>query len=73
MTSGVQHARGPILFTAFEPSGDAHAAPVIQSLRERWPDRTIYAFGGPHMRDAGAEMLRETTSSAAMGLGALGK
>jgi lipid-A-disaccharide synthase len=46
---------------------------VIQTLRERFPDREIFAFGGPHMRAAGAVLLRETTSSAAMGLGALGK
>ncbi|MEM7227621.1 MAG: hypothetical protein AAF432_02290 [Planctomycetota bacterium] len=64
---------GQVLFTAFEPSGDAHAAPVIRTLRERHPALRIAALGGPKMANAGAEIIQLTTHDAAMGLGALGK
>ena len=51
--------RGSILFTAFEPSGDAHAAPVIRALKARDPALRIYAWGGPKMAAAGAEIVME--------------
>ncbi len=53
-------AKAPILFTAFEPSGDAHAAPVIRALRARDPSRPIFAWGGPRMAAAGAEVVEQT-------------
>ena len=64
---------GPILVTAFEPSGDAHAAPMIRAIRDRAPGLRIVALGGPRMAEAGAEMLEMTVEDAAMGLDALGK
>lgn len=60
-----------ILFTAFEPSGDALAQPMIQQLRQLRPDLEIWALGGPRMRVAGANLIESTTGSAAMGLGAI--
>ena len=65
-------ARGSILFTAFEPSGDALAVPVIESLLEQAPDQAIHAWGGPRMEAAGATLLDESATDASMGLGALG-
>ncbi len=62
-----------ILFTAFEPSGDEHAAPVIADLRRRRPDIPIWALGGPKMAAAGARLIETTTESSAMGLSALSK
>lgn len=62
-----------ILFTAFEPSGDAHAAPVIAELRKRLPDVHIYAWGGPKMEQAGATLIGRTADDGAMGLGAIRK
>jgi lipid-A-disaccharide synthase len=62
-----------ILFTAFEPSGDAHAAPVIRALLEQDPSVRIAAWGGPRMREAGAEMIGITAEDGAMGLAGLGK
>jgi len=62
-----------ILFTAFEPSGDAHAAPVIAELKKQEPDRPIYAWGGPLMESAGAEIIESTCTDGTMGLGSLGK
>ncbi len=58
-------------FTAFAPSGDALAAPVIKALLEASPGLRIYAWGGPKMEEAGAELIENTASDGAMGLGAL--
>lgn len=46
-----------IYISAGEPSGDAHAAPVVAALRHRAPGATIEAFGGPRMAAAGARVL----------------
>lgn len=62
-----------ILFTAFEPSGDEHAAPVIRHLRATRPDVAIYALGGPKMKAAGATLIENTVNDAAMLAGALAK
>jgi lipid-A-disaccharide synthase len=62
-----------VLFTAFEPSGDAHAAPVIAELRRRDPDLRIFAWGGPRMEEAGAEVLERTADDGAMGLGGIAR
>lgn len=62
-----------ILFTGFEPSGDDHAAAVIAELRRRHPDLKMYAWGGPHMAQAGAEIIEETGRDAVMGLPGLAK
>ncbi len=62
-----------ILFTAFEPSGDAHAAPVIAELLHRAPHLRVYAWGGVKMQSAGATLVQQTCENAAMGLSALKK
>ncbi len=70
-------AKSPgILFTAFEPSGDDHASAVIAELRRRWPDPhelPIYAWGGPKMAAAGAELIERTGENAVMGVPGAGK
>ena len=60
-----------ILFTAFEPSGDELAAPVVGALRRLVPDVPIYAFGGPQMAEAGAVLIEDTTQNAAMHISAV--
>lgn len=62
-----------ILFTAFEPSGDDHASAVIRVLRERHPDLTLYAWGGPKMERAGATIVERTGDDAVMGMPGLKK
>ena len=57
-----------MLFTAFEPSGDDHASAVIRELKRRRPDMRIYAWGGPKMRRAGAEIIAETGHDAVLGV-----
>ncbi len=57
-----------ILFTAFEPSGDDHASAVIAELRARYPDLVMYAWGGPKMAAAGAQVIERTGEDAVMGV-----
>ncbi len=57
---------GCVLFTAFEPSGDLLAAPVIETLRRQHPQLDIWAFGGSRMQEAGATLLDQTTDRPVM-------
>ena len=59
-----------ILVTAFEPSGDALAAALVAKLRADGCPFPVVALGGPKLRDAGAELLAETTGHAVMLTGA---
>lgn len=65
--------RRVILFTAFEPSGDDHAAGVVGELRARHPELPIFAWGGPKMERAGATLVERTGDDAVMGLPGLAK
>ncbi|MFM8732025.1 MAG: lipid-A-disaccharide synthase, partial [Phycisphaerales bacterium] len=62
-----------VLVTAFEPSGDAHAAPLVRALRAQAPDVRVVGWGGPRMREAGCEMAGETARDGAMTLVGLRK
>lgn len=62
-----------LLFTAFEPSGDDHAAAVIAELRVRHPDLKMFAWGGSRMAAAGATVIERTGDDAVMGLPGLAK
>ena len=50
-----------IFISAAEASGDAHAAKLIRAMRDRLPNARFVGAGGPAMRDAGCELLAETT------------
>jgi len=56
-----------ILFSAGDPSGDAHAARLIAALRARQPSLTFAGLGGPAMAAAGASLLDDLTRAAAIG------
>ena len=56
-----------IAFVAGDPSGDAHAARLITALRTREPALRVTGLGGPAMRHAGAELLADLTTTAAIG------
>lgn len=71
MAGGV--ADKAVLFTAFEPSGDDHAAAVIAELRRRRPSLAIWAWGGPKMQAAGAQLVARTGGDAVMGMPGLAK
>ena len=72
-TKDYSSAKATVLFTAFEPSGDAHAAPVIAALKTMAPEIEIVAWGGPQMERAGATMIERTADDGSMGLSALSK
>ncbi len=72
--SNHQPEGGPaLLFTAFEPSGDDHAAAVIAELKKRRPFLPIFAWGGPRMETAGAVVVERTGEDAVMGMPGLAK
>lgn len=57
-----------IFFSVGEPSGDQHAAHLIEQLRRRRPGLTASGFGGPRMERAGCRLLYPMTDLAVMGL-----
>lgn len=56
-----------ICLVAGDPSGDQHAARLIQALTARTPDLTCTGLGGPAMRQAGVSLLDDLTTAAAIG------
>jgi lipid-A-disaccharide synthase len=59
---------GPRIFvSAGEPSGDLHGAGVVRALRERYPEASIEALGGPQMAQAGATLRYDMEGLAAFG------
>ena len=62
-----------VLFTAFEPSGDDHAASIIKVLKQTCPNLKIYGWGGRKMEAAGAEIIEFTGDDAVMGMPGLAK
>ena len=44
-----------VFVSAGEPSGDLHAAPVVDALRRLLPGVEVDALGGPALRQAGDE------------------
>jgi lipid-A-disaccharide synthase len=57
-----------ILMVAGEPSGDAHGAELIQSLKARNPLVRVIGVGGPRMAAAGQEQLLDMSAHAVLGL-----
>lgn len=66
-------AQHTLLFSAFEPSGDEHAAPVIAAILEQQPDWQIHAFGGPLMEQAGAKLIEQTVDKPTMGFDSIAR
>ena len=60
-----------VFFSAGEPSGDQHAAHLVQALRSRVPNARFSGFGGVHLEQAGAEVLYPLTDMAVMGIAAV--
>ncbi len=60
---------GPRIFvSAGEPSGDLHGAGVVRALRQRYPEATVEALGGPRMAEAGATLRYRMEGLAAFGV-----
>lgn len=56
-----------LFFSVGEPSGDEHAAHLIQELKKVRPDVRVRGFGGPEMQKAGCQLDFELTTMAVMG------
>ncbi len=52
---------------AGDPSGDAHAARLLEALRARLPGLSGFGLGGPALQRAGLELLEDLTAAAAIG------
>jgi len=57
-----------ILAVAGEASGDHHGAPVIRSLKTRWPDLQVRGVGGDEMQQAGMHIDHHCRDMAVVGL-----
>ncbi len=57
-----------LFITVAEHSADMHAAQLVRSLRRMRPELQIDALGGPELASAGANVLHDTVSRAAMGI-----
>ena len=56
-----------IVLVAGDPSGDAHAARLIDALKARDASLTFSGLGGPAMQRAGMALLDDLTTTAAIG------
>ena len=61
-----------VLVCAAEPSGDLHAAHLIEEARKIEPELRFRGFGGAQMAAAGCDVLEDLTVHAAMGMGWVG-
>lgn len=57
-----------LFFSVGEPSGDLHGANLIGELQKAQPNMRFCGLGGPRMRAAGCDLLRDMTDLAVMGL-----
>lgn len=57
-----------ILVSAGEPSGDMHAASVVDALRARLPGTDLEGVGGPGLERSGVELLERVEHLSATGL-----
>lgn len=56
-----------ICLVAGDPSGDQHAARLIEALKARDPTLRFSGLGGPAMQRAGCSLLEDLTATAAIG------
>jgi len=57
-----------IFFVATETSGDIHGANLARQLKAMDPTIRLVGAGGPHMREAGVEILIDPTEHATVGV-----
>jgi lipid-A-disaccharide synthase len=55
-----------VFISAGEPSGDHHAALLVQEIRTRMPDVECVGLGGPRMEAAGCHLVADMTRLAVM-------
>ena len=55
-----------IFFSAGEPSGDIHAAALMETIKKRAPETEFVGLGGPKMEQAGCRLVADMTQFAVM-------
>jgi len=55
-------------FSAGEPSGDVHAAALIETIKQHAPDSEFVGLGGTKMEQAGCQLVADMTQFAVMWL-----
>jgi lipid-A-disaccharide synthase len=60
-----------IFISVGDVSGDLHGANLVRALKTLAPEAEIYGLGGPKMREAGANLLADTTEFGVMGFTAI--
>ena len=63
----VANSMASIVFVAGDPSGDAHAARLIEALKTHDSSLTFTGLGGPAMQQAGVSLLDDLTAAASIG------
>lgn len=61
-------AKQNIVILAGEESGDLLGSALVRELLQTRKDLRVFAYGGAHMRQAGAVLLHDTVSEAVMGV-----
>ena len=61
-------ARPHVMILAGEASGDAHAAEFVEKLKQIQPDIKLSGMGGRDMREAGVELVYDSSNIAVVGL-----
>jgi lipid-A-disaccharide synthase len=61
------------MIVAGEPSGDAHAAALVEALRQQGADFEFFGSTGPLMREAGVETILSADDLAIMGIVEVGR
>lgn len=56
-----------IVFSAGDPSGDAHAARLVDALKRKDPSLRFAGLGGPAMARAGVDVLEDLTAASSIG------
>jgi lipid-A-disaccharide synthase len=57
-----------VLIIAGEHSGDQHAAKIVKEILKQNPQLKLATFGGPCLREAGAQLLFDMTAFSAVGI-----
>jgi len=60
--------KGKILMVAGEASGDLHGSRAVKALRRLRPEVQVYGMGSEHMRQAGVEVLIDSSRLAVVGI-----
>lgn len=64
-----EHGVTRLFFSAGEPSGDLHAATLLQEIRRLAPDVLAMGYGGPKLAQAGCHLFADLTEHAVMWFG----